>query len=79
MLSQYVDGMGMPPRATGVEEKSIQKAELPLLLDTWSYPELMIVLQSSSTGKAKKLNKVTINMLYLASGKGSVNAGYVMS
>jgi len=31
--------VGKPPRATGVEEEDVQKAELPVLLDTWGYPE----------------------------------------
>lgn len=45
----------------------------------------MIVLQSSSTGTEEKnktkykVNKITINMLYIASGKGTVNAVLVMS
>lgn len=53
-----VNGMRMPPKAAGREEKAVGKGELPPSLDTWSYPELMTVLQSSSTeGKKKSSTK----------------------
>lgn len=74
---RHVNVMGTSPRGTGIEEKGAQEAELPLLLDTWNYHELMRVLQSLTTEKKRKVLKVALDVLYIAPGKSSVNAVHV--